>query len=293
MKKVNVFLAVIMGLISCLFMGASCSKKENSIIPPEVEPKITPYTADFDDNVFPPVGLGLELSLNDYPYLLDSGYIKMVSDTVRDGGYALKITVAPQFQTQEPNKPVKNRNEVNYKHQNIKGTEVWYQWSFLIPTNFIELDTVLYPNSFNIIGQFHAIADPENGMPTAAGTNPPVALYLGRKTINGPFGVQLNYGIMNDNVGPAGYFPVTKGEWIDFKMHIKWSQNDNIGFIEAWANDSIITGGKFYGKNMHNTKPHYWKVGFYRGRDPLTPYNNSIFIDEFRVGNDESEVSIQ
>ena len=130
-------------------------------------------------------------------------------------------------------------------------------------------------------------------MNSGAGTNPPVALYLGRETPNGPFGVQISYGIMNDNVGPAGNFPVTKGEWIDFKMHIKWSRNDNIGFIEAWANDSLITGGRFYGKNMHNTQPHYWKAGFYRGKEPLLPYNNSIFIDEFRVGNSESEVSIQ
>ena len=288
MKKMKI-LMIIIG--SYLIVNTSCSKKENPTIPPEIGSEITPFTADFDDNIFPPISLGIDLSLNDYPYLLDSGYIKIVSDTVREGGYALKIIVAQKFQTQQPSFPIKNRNEVNYKHQNIEGTEVWYQWSFLIPTNFIELDQNLYPDSWNIIGQFHAIPDPEHGMPSAAGTNPPVALYLGRETSNGPFGVKLNYGIMNDNAGATGFFTVTKGKWVDFKMHIKWSQNDNIGFIEAWANDSLITSGKHYGKNMHNTKPHYWKTGFYRGAG--MPYNNSIFIDEFRVGNNESEVFIQ
>ena len=290
MKNLEVLILI---LGSYALMSISCSKNENPP-PPNGNTSVMPFVADFDDNIFPPASLGLEPSPNVYPEILDSGYVEIVSDTVRDGGYALKITVSPDFQTQSsPQYPVKNRMEVNYHHDNVEGTEVWYQWSFLIPTYYIELDPNLYPNSFNIIGQFHAVADPENGMPSAAGTNPVVALYLGRETINGPFGVRLNYGIMNDNVGPAGYFTVTKGEWVDFKMHIKWSRYDDIGFIEAWANDSLITGGKFYGKNMHNTQPHYWKTGFYRGKEPLLPYNNSIFIDEFRVGNSESEVSIQ
>lgn len=254
---------------------------------------ITPYVADFDhgNGVIPddlPSEFGVEPSLNVYPNLVN--YIELVSDTVRDGKYALKITVDPQFQTQQPGRPIKNRTEVNYKHNNVEGTHVWYQWSFLIPTDFIELDPRLYPDSWNIIGQFHAIADPENGMPSAAGTNPPVALYLGRQTKDGPFGVKLNYGIQNDNVGPAGNFVVTKGQWVDFKMHIKWSQDDT-GYIEAWANGVPVTNGKHYGKNMHNAKPHYWKSGFYRGAG--MPYNNSIYIDEFRVGNTESQVAIR
>ena len=155
---------IVLFISAFLIVNTSCSKKDNPTNPPVVEPTIKPFTSDFDDNVFPPVNMGLEPSPNMYPEILDSGYVKIVTDTVRDGGYALKITVSPDFQTQSsPQYPVKNRMEVNYHHDNIEGTEVWYQWSFLIPASYIELDPNLYPNSFNIIGQFHAVADPSIG----------------------------------------------------------------------------------------------------------------------------------
>ncbi len=251
---------------------------------------IRPFAADFDtgNGRIPqdfPKEMGVEPSIKRYPNLVN--FISMVEEPTRNGRYALKITVDPQFQTQRRGRPVKNRTEVNYKHNNVEGSEVWYQWSFLVPEDFKELNPRRHPNSWNIIGQFHAIPDPSQGMKSAAGTNPPIALYLGRQ--GEKFGVKLNYGIQKKNVGPAGHFEVKKGEWVDFKMHVKWSQT-NKGFIRAWANEMPITDGKHFGRNMHNSKPHYWKAGFYRGAG--MPYRNTIYIDEFRVGSKEEDVLI-
>lgn len=122
-------------IISLTLISLSCAcNKDEIVTPPEIE--IQPFVADFDagNGIMPddfPADFGTEPSVGAYPDLINS--IQFVSDTVRNGNYAMKITVRPEFQTQEPGRPVKNRTEVNYKHNNVENSEVWYQWSFLIP----------------------------------------------------------------------------------------------------------------------------------------------------------------
>lgn len=216
---------------------------------------------------------------------------KIVQDVVRKGKYAFKITVHPDDITQVSGKDKKNRAEAKYDNLDPEGSEVYYGWSFLIPNDYI-----FKPedgSGFNIIAQWHDKPDRESGetREQTAGLNPPIAVYMG--TLDGQPGIRINYGLRDLNVGSIGDSPIKLDDWNDIVFHIKWSQGED-GFVEVWHNDKSITGGKVYGPNMHNSVPHYWKTGFYRGivGDDSTLTTNSMYIDEIRIGRSKADVSI-
>ena len=215
--------------------------------------------------------------------------ILIVDDVVRSGDYAMKLTIHPDDITQVAGKNKKNRLEVAYDNLDEEGSEIYYGWSFLVPK-----DNKFKPeggSGFNIIGQWHDRPDKNKGetREQTAGKNPPIAVYMG--TLNNQPGIRINYGLRDVNAGAVGDSPIELGKWNDIVFHIKWSQKED-GFVEVFHNGESITG-KVYGPNMHNSVPHYWKTGFYRGLvgDDSTPTTNSIYIDEIRIGHSYEAVA--
>lgn len=214
---------------------------------------------------------------------------EIVTDIVRNGKYAFKITVHPDDITQVSGKPRKNRAEAKYDNLDEEGSEIYYGWSFLVPE-----DNQFKPeggSGFNIIAQWHDKPNRDKGesREQTAGKNPPIAVYMG--TLNNQPGIRINYGLRDINADAIGDSPIELGKWNDIVFHIKWSQNED-GFVEVFHNGKSITG-KVHGPNMHNSVPHYWKTGFYRGvaGEDSTLTTNSIYIDEIRIGHSYEAVA--
>ncbi len=203
----------------------------------------------------------------------------IVTEDSRAGEKAFRIDITPNETTQGgPDRAVKNRVEFGINPGHFECDEVWYGWSFMIPLNFT--DNPENGTGFNVIAQWHD----QSGTPENRSThNPPISILYGTK--DGLTGIGIKYGINDVNRHFMAEQVIEKGVWYDLVFHIGWSM-DWDGFTEVWMNGEMITNGTVIGPNMHHWKPHYWKAGHYRGEvgqdSSLT--NNSIFYDEFRIG---------
>ena len=210
----------------------------------------------------------------------------IVSDSVGYGEKAFRIDITPNETTQSaPDRDVKNRVEFGISPGHLGCDEVWYGWSFMIPVNFT--DKPENGSGFNVIAQWHSQSgDPDN----PSSTNPPISVVYG--TQNGVTGIGLKYGLNDVNRHFMAEEIIEKGVWYDLIFHIGWSE-DWDGFTEVWMDGEMITNGTVLGPNMHNWRAHYWKAGMYRGAvgQDSTLTNNSIYYDEFRIGQSYDAVN--
>lgn len=78
----------------------------------------------------------------------------------------------------------------------------------------------------------------------------------------------LNYRpTVNDSEIHKWDAPAVKGQWANFVLHVKWSANPAVGFIEMWHNGVLVVP-KFYTATMHVTGStvisNYFVIGLYR-----------------------------
>ncbi len=211
---------------------------------------------------------------------------QIVTDESRSGEKGFRVDITPNETTQGgADRPVKNRVEFGISPGHLACHEVWYGWSFMIPENFT--DTPENGTGFNVIAQWHdQSGDPDN----RSILNPPISVLYG--TRDGMTGIGLKYGLNDVNRHFMAEEVIEKGVWYDLIFHIGWSE-DWDGFTTVWMNGEIITNGTVTGPNMHHWRPHYWKAGLYRGEvgQDSTLVNNSIFYDEFRIGQTYDSVN--
>lgn len=190
------------------------------------------------------------------------------------------------------------RAELSRDYHDVAGTEVWYSWRFMIPEGY--QDVTLKNDetgvlNWQIIGQWHEQAIPGGDY---VPQSPPISLQyayfdlqdpeyqrlIGTKDLDNVIGYEenmtdvsmlvLSYGL---EFIPVAMTPITKGEWNDVVVHIKWSEESD-GFIELMLNGASVTNGKMYGANMQNYLSHYLKIGLYRNPD-IDPTNSVYFSD--------------
>lgn len=225
--------------------------------------------------------------------------LKIVTSPVRQGVYALKVTVHPD-DTPQPGdaKKEKSRAEIGIRDVGHPGTEGWYAWSVLIPEDYIDLPKG--HKGFQIITQFHRYTKrvddqyidaqelPRNIREQAKGAGPTVAVHYGYQ--DGQSGFALRYGTTHPK--DTWTQPIEKGQWFDWILHIRWSQGQD-GFIEGWLNGKPVTpfngvDYKAYGPNMYTPLPVAFKIGLYRGHKIQTA--NSVYFDEIRIGASRDEI---
>lgn len=210
----------------------------------------------------------------------------IVADVVKYGEKSYRVDITPNETTQGgADRPVKNRVEFGISPGHLECDEVWYGWAFMIPEDFI--DNVENGTGFNVIAQWHD----QSGTPENRSTNnPPISVLYG--TDNGLTGIGIKYGLNDVNRHFMALEEIEKGVWYELIFHIGWSQ-DWDGFTEVWMDGELITNGTVIGPNMHHWKPHYWKAGLYRGEvgQDTTLTNNSIYYDEFRIGQSFDDVN--
>ena len=293
-RTFSVILVALLLFSGCFGADNSSSNDSDDLpIDPPLDPPLDPPTLPCADgfNQFGDESLfayeGFEEVLDDDPQNTifkrweggnnDSYHI--VTEDSRTGEKAFRVDITPNETTQGgSDRPVKNRVEFGINPGHLECDEVWYGWSFMIPLNFT--DNPENGTGFNVIAQWHD----QSGTPENRSThNPPISILYGTK--DGATGIGIKYGLNDVNRHFMAEQVIEKGVWYDLVFHIGWHM-DWDGFTEVWMNGEMITNGTVIGPNMHHWRAHYWKAGHYRGEvgqdSSLT--NNSIFYDEFRIG---------
>jgi Polysaccharide lyase len=197
-----------------------------------------------------------------------SDQFEIVTDPVRQGGFAAKFTVRPGDKFGSTSG---ERSEVLYTGADEKkGDNAWYAWSTLFPSGWST------PTGWSIFTQWHSYYP----------VSPPISFNMKGERIQ----VNLNTGSVDS--GAASFkpvYPITdalrRGVWNDFVVHIVWSGTN--GSLTVWHR----AGSEPFVKRVDATgiptmqvqggvaSDNYLKIGFYRNDDPSRV--NVLYQDGF------------
>lgn len=182
----------------------------------------------------------------DSTQMMNADRLQVVQSPVRDGRYALRAEVR---QGDDPINASGNRNEL-VKHDGAgEGTEFYYGWSTMWPKDYPLTPT------WQVFMQWHHSGN--NGAP-------PVRFVLGCSA--GDCGQPLpdTYFLIVDGKTVWQKKGVKLGEWTDYVLHIKWSANASVGFVELWVDGQLVLP-KTYRRTMYSSgDTNYLKMGLYR-----------------------------
>ena len=206
------------------------------------------------------------------------------TSVVRQGKYAARFEVRDG---DYPGFPSGERSEVN-ESGSVNGTvgsERWYQWSFQLANGFP------VARDWQVYSQWHGYID----------GSPPIAIGANSWFFpNGQWGIDVNsYTSSNTDTGRTEYAiwktPQKTGVWNDIKLHIKWSPDPTVGFIEFWYNGvrQTFTGApcanqtRCYVRTMiPGDRGVYFKQGLYRDNNSTT--TGIIYEDGFSAATTEA-----
>ncbi len=167
--------------------------------------------------------------------MVSADRLQVVTSPVGEGRYALKATVK---QGDDPINASGNRNEVVYLGNETAGTEYYYRWKVMFPTDYPSVRT------WQLFTQWHH---------DGCCGSPPVEFYV--------YGEELRLRLTNGaDVWTA---PLVRGVWHEFVFHVKWSPDPAVGFIELWHNREKAVPKRNLATMYAGTK-NYLKLGLYR-----------------------------
>lgn len=187
--------------------------------------------------------------------------LQVVSDVTREGSKALKVTVR---QGDNPIAASGNRNEVLYLTEEAQGSEYYYKWSTLFPDN--------YPiaNTWQLFAQWHQ---------EGCCGSPPLEFYVvGQEMF-------LRAGGSDGKIIWSG--PLVRGQWNDFVLHVKWSSDSRVGFVELYK-DGKLAAPKTYAATQFGGERNYLKLGLYR--DNSISQVGVVYHDGFAMGTTLDDV---
>jgi uncharacterized protein (TIGR03382 family) len=192
------------------------------------------------------------LSQWDAEQSVSSNRLMVVTSPVREGSYALKTTVR---QGDNPIKASGNRNELVYLSHETPGSEYFYKWSTLFPSNF--------PSSpkWALFTQWHQ---------EGTSGSPPLEFYVVNDTLT------LRVGGSSGQV--VWKAPMQREHWNDFILHVKWSSNKKDGFIELYHDGKLVLP-KQYMATQFTSQRNYLKMGLYR--DASIKQEATVYHDGF------------
>ena len=192
------------------------------------------------------------LSQWDREQTVSSNRLLVVGSPLREGRYALKTTVR---QGDDPINASGNRNELLYLGREAAGSEYFYKWSTLFPRSF--------PRSsrWQIFTQWHH--DGSSG-------SPPLEFYVVddemRMRVGGSSGKIL------------WRAPLQREKWNDFVLHVKWSSDPRVGFVELYhGGQRVLPQTKV--ATQYSGQRNYLKLGLYR--DASIAPEGIVFHDGF------------
>ena len=214
------------------------------------------------------------------------GSAEVVTEPVREGRYAVRVTLAPGDVAAR-----KERAELKVADKEIErvhgshGREMWYGWSLFLPAEYADPPG----DQFQILGQWHhrPLDETVPGKRSWVSGAPPLALYLvrheGRRLL-------ILIGQASPKAPPRhlGGRPVRQGVWTDLVFHMKWSTGSD-GFVEAWLDGDPLTTGRMYGPTLYSPVSNYLRLGLYRGKGVFT--TNHVYYDAVRLGDSYQAVA--
>jgi hypothetical protein len=183
---------------------------------------------------------------------------------VRQGKYAAQLTV-----NTNPYGQSYDRAELTATRDNTggyEGQEWYYSWSVYLPSN-PDLTTG-WPDWTNLMqwmDLYHNCSPPEALMIMSGYRNNPPS--------SNPFITFVNKPLDNQN-GCATLAPhhqwdlggVLYDQWIDFTLHIKWSADPTIGFLELWMNGKQVIAKQSM-RTLDTSGGVYQEAQVYRGNN--------------------------
>jgi len=163
-----------------------------------------------------------------------NGSIQVVTDPVREGSYAAKFTLTGTGGSQA----VRAETAATQAQTGgYEGQDWYYSWSMYVPSN---------PNQTTGWGSWNVITQWMDLLHQCA---PPVAVDISPSSNSSTGYVWSIWSILKDgkngcaSLGPTQHWnlaPVQYDQWTDFTVHLKWSANPTIGFVEVWINGTKV-----------------------------------------------------
>ncbi|ATB40348.1 carbohydrate-binding protein [Cystobacter fuscus] len=166
-----------------------------------------------------------------------SDRLQVVSSPDRQSQYALKVTVR---KGDDPINASGNRNELFHYGNETEGSEYYYKWSTMFAPDFPSA------NTWQLFTQWHQ--DGTSG-------SPPLEFYAWGENI------YLRLEGRDDRVVWSA--PLVRDQWLDFVLHVKWSSDPEVGFVELYYNGELALPQEFT-PTLFGGMQNYLKQGLYR-----------------------------
>jgi Polysaccharide lyase len=150
-----------------------------------------------------------------------------------------------RYEVREGDNPVccGSRAEILVQTSEDEGDDRWYTWATLFddsfPTN----------GGWQVVTQWHSGID---GVP-------PMGFYAE----NGTYYLRTSSDTSGNGIKRLWETKFQKNVWYRIKLHVKWSSNSSVGFVEMWVNGQLVTP-KTFTRNMYSGSGNYFKQGYYR-----------------------------
>lgn len=185
------------------------------------------------------------------------GEVKVVTDPVREGKYALRIDGTNVARR-------KDNDRIEFQHQpksTTEGTERYFGWSVYVPKKLDGFHALGYFEARNIWSQVMSFEG--NGEDIKFTTRQPYTLHW------------------------TGKGKLTPGKWHDFALHVMWSRDAAKGFVELWFDgDKVVPLTK--AATLRDENPVFFQIGLFR-RTSEVP--ESIVIDHIVEGTTLEDVT--
>lgn len=202
---------------------------------------------------------------------------QVVTDPVRDGGHALAFTI-PADPSSEEGACCDPRSELEPDIPDLQpGDELYFAFSTRLSEDFpVE-------EGWQVVTQWKADAD----------GSPPLSLVVedGEYRLAGGDGHP-------DGVQPFSQplAPAVPGDWADWMVHITFSPDPAVGFVEVWQGEQLVlprfqpeTGTLYPSDGSDEEIESFLKFGYYRDSD--ISQAGTIYFDQWRIGTSRESVA--
>lgn len=189
----------------------------------------------------------------------------MVTSPVRQGKYALRLELRQGDFINGG-----DRNEVDAPETCTEGMERYYAWSTMFD--------LTYPSnpSWQVFTQWH-----HSGFTLS----PPLEMDIHGEVIS--IGSAAPVG--NDTI-PLWQAPLVRGVWHDFVVHVMWSADATVGFVELWYDGKLGLELRHH-QTLYAGQTAYMKQGLYR--DSTISPTAIVYHDGMVVGTTLADVAPQ
>lgn len=202
----------------------------------------------------------------------EPGRIAAVTSPRRKGRFAARLTANDGDLQGGENPRAQLMTEILHR----PGDDQYIGWSTYFPADFPAIE-----GGFFVFFQFHG--PPYNG-------SPPLGFGVGT---DGQLALNRSASYDYDRVWTA---PLPRGRWIDFVAHVKWSTDEEDGFVELWLDGtkqtfSVNGQQRLYSQTIEDDQEGVQTIPTNYRRLGIVPGDVTIYHDEVKVGTSYAAVA--